>query len=90
MRAPFRRGLPHPHGEVFTITPSYAITRPKRTFISLPEVVEVLKTGQDRPVETAIQGTVARSGEVVPVTFGPYEEGWDRLECLGRRLYGYV
>ena len=78
-----RRGRVLPPGEAYRIwterfypiSPSHPTPQVERTFISTSEVAGALGVGRDRPVKIAIQGTVARSGEVLLLSFDPNEEG---------------
>jgi len=58
----------------YPIIPSHPTPHVDRTLTSVSEVAGALGVGQDRPVETAVQGTVSRSGEVLLLTFDPNEE----------------
>jgi len=61
----------------YPIVPSQPTPHVDRRLTSVSEVAGALGVGQDRPVETAVQGTVSRSGEVLLLTFDPSEEGWE-------------
>ena len=59
----------------FPMVPSHPFPNPVREFVSVAQLPEVL--GEDHPGRVAIQGTVARSGEVLLLTFDPDKEGWE-------------
>ena len=48
-----------------------------RNFVSVAEVLRALGGALDHPGHGTIQGTVARSGEVLLLTFDAREEGWE-------------
>ena len=60
----------------FPAVPSQAIPKVTREFVSVTDLPEALGEAQDRPGRVAIQGTVARSGEVLLLTFDARAEGW--------------
>lgn len=61
----------------FPIAPSHPTpTSTKRTIISLNELAETLAGTRGQPADLALQGTVARAGEVLLLTFDAREEGW--------------
>ena len=53
--------------------PSQPVPKVSREFVSVAELPEALGGAQDRPGRVAIQGTVARSGEVLLLTFDAQE-----------------
>jgi hypothetical protein len=64
----------------FPVTPSILPPRfpgVSREFVSLVELAGKLSGAEDRPGH-AVQGTVARSGEVLLLAIGDPEEGWTR------------
>jgi glycolate oxidase len=60
----------------FPAVPSHPIPRVVRSFVPIAELSEALGPASDRPKHAAIQGTVARSGEVLLLAFDDQEEGW--------------
>lgn len=62
----------------FPAVPSHPIPRVTRRFVSVAELPQTFPGAGDRPERTAVQGTVARSGEVLLLTFDAREEGWGR------------
>jgi hypothetical protein len=44
--------------------------------VTLAETKQALISAQDRSANVATQGTVARTGEVLLLTFDAQEEGW--------------
>ena len=60
----------------FPAVPLQAIPKVTREFVSVTDLPEALGEAQDRPGRVAIQGTVARSGEVLLLTFDARAEGW--------------
>jgi FAD/FMN-containing dehydrogenase len=79
-----RRGWVLPPGDAyriwterfFPVAPSHPTPNATREFISVAKLSEALGGERDRP-ERAIQGTVARSREVLLLTFDSIEEGWE-------------
>jgi len=79
-----RRGRVLPPGDAyrvwterfFPVAPSHPTPNASREFVSVGKLPEALGGERDRP-EHAIQGTVARSGEVLLLTFDSIEEGWE-------------
>ncbi len=64
----------------FPVTPSDLPPRfpaLSRDLVSLVDFPEKISEVEDRPGNAAIQGTVARSGEVLLLNFDPIEEGWE-------------
>ena len=59
----------------FPAVPSHPIPRVTRQFVSVAELPQMFSGVDDRPDRTAVQGTVARSGEVLLLTFDVREEG---------------
>ena len=59
----------------FPMVPYHPFPAPVREFVSVARLSEAL--GEDHPGRFAIQGTVARSGEVLLLTFDPGEDGWE-------------
>jgi hypothetical protein len=51
-------------------------TSARRSLTAVPELAEALLAARERPANAALQGTVARSGEVLLLTFDAREEGW--------------
>ena len=61
----------------FPVAPSRpAPTSTERALVTLAETKQVLISARDRSANVAIQGTVARTGEVLLLTFDAQEEGW--------------
>ncbi len=79
-----RRGQVLPPGDTyriwterfFPVAPSHPTPNATRDFVSVAKLAEVFG---ELPLvaERAIQGTVARSGEVLLLAFDPIEEGWE-------------
>jgi FAD/FMN-containing dehydrogenase len=59
----------------FPAVPRQPIPKATREFVSVAELRETLSDARDRPGGVAIQGTVARSREVLLLTFDPHEKG---------------
>jgi hypothetical protein len=59
----------------FPAVPSRPTPKVARNFVSVAEVLRALGGALDHPGHGAIQGTVARSGEVLLLTFDAREEG---------------
>jgi hypothetical protein len=53
-------------------------TSAQRTLVPMTELADALLAPQDRSTDPAVQGTVARSGEVLLLSFDAQEEGWTR------------
>ena len=68
----------HVWGErFFPVAPSRpAPTSTERALVTLAETKQALISARDRSANVAIQGTVARTGEVLLLTFDAQEEGW--------------
>jgi FAD/FMN-containing dehydrogenase len=68
----------HVWGErFFPVAPSRpAPTSTERMLVTLAETKQALISAQDRSANVATQGTVARTGEVLLLTFDAQEEGW--------------
>lgn len=68
----------HVWGErFFPVAPSRpAPTSTERMLVTLAETKQALISARDRSANLAIQGTVARTGEVLLLTFDAQEEGW--------------
>ena len=60
----------------FPVAPSHPTPKVAREFVSVADLPGALGDASDRPEHTAIQGTVARSEEVLLLTFDTREEGW--------------
>jgi FAD/FMN-containing dehydrogenase len=60
----------------FPVAPSHPTPSAVREFVSVVELPEVLGEAGARPEHIALQGTVARTGEVLLLTFDTREEGW--------------
>jgi FAD/FMN-containing dehydrogenase len=60
----------------FPVAPSHPTPKTVREFVSIVDLPEVLGGAGARPEHFALQGTVARSGEVLLLTFDTHEEGW--------------
>ena len=60
----------------FPVAPSHPTPNATREFVSVAKLPEALGGERDRP-EQAIQGTVARSGEVLLLNVDLIEEGWE-------------
>ncbi|HSK98765.1 MAG TPA: FAD-binding oxidoreductase [Rubrobacteraceae bacterium] len=66
----------HVWGErFFPMVPSHPIPSAVREFTSVAQLPEALV--ENHPGRVAIQGTVARSGEVLLLKFDPNDEGWE-------------
>lgn len=65
----------------FPMVPPHPLPNAVREFISVAQLPEAL--GEDHPGRVAIQGTVARSGEVLLLKFDPGEEGWEGWAAAG-------
>lgn len=61
----------------FPALPSQPIPKVTREFVSVAELPEALSEAQDRPGRLAIQGTVARSGEVLLLALDAREKDWE-------------
>ena len=61
----------------FPAVPSQPIPKVTREFVSVAELPEALGDAQDRPRRLAIQGTVARSGEVLLLALDAREKDWE-------------
>jgi FAD/FMN-containing dehydrogenase len=59
----------------FPAVPSHPIPRVTRQFVSVEELPQMFPGVGDRSEQTAVQGTVARSGEVLLLTFDARQEG---------------
>lgn len=59
----------------FPAVPSHPIPSVTRQFVSVEELPQIFPGVGDRPEQTAVQGTVARSGEVLLLTFDAHQEG---------------
>lgn len=57
----------------FPVAPAHPTPKVTREFVSVTELPKVLGSARDRLEHTAIQGTVARSGEVLLLTFDAHE-----------------
>jgi len=57
----------------FPIAPSHPTPRVIRELVSIAKLPETLISARSRPGHVAIQGTVARSGEILLLTFDPRE-----------------
>jgi FAD/FMN-containing dehydrogenase len=53
-------------------------TSAQRMLVPMTEFPEALLDTQERSTDTAVQGTVSRSGEVLLLAFDAQEEGWTR------------
>jgi FAD/FMN-containing dehydrogenase len=63
----------------FPVAPSHPTPNPlTRELTSVEELPEVLRRESFRPEHTALQGTLARSAEVLLLAIGDLEEGWAR------------
>jgi FAD/FMN-containing dehydrogenase len=60
----------------FPVAPSHPTPKVVRKFVSVAELPEALGDASDHPEHAAVQGTVARSEEVLLLTFDAREEGW--------------
>ena len=67
----------------FPMVPSHPLPNPVREFVSAAQLPEAL--GEDHRGRVAIQGTVARSGEVLLLSFDPGEEGWEGWSAEGEQ-----
>ena len=63
----------------FPMTPSRPTpASAQRTLVPMAELAEALLAARDRSIDTAVQGTVSKSREVVLLAFDAQEEGWTR------------
>lgn len=62
----------------FPSVPSHPIPKIVREFVSVAELPEVLGSAQEHSGCLAVQGTVARSSEVLLLTFDSHEKGLER------------
>lgn len=62
----------------FPVAPSHPTPIPERMLVPLAEFAGVLGSMRDRPEKNAVQGTVARSREVLLLSFDAREEFWVR------------